>query len=94
MCRRFLTAAVVACTIRRLLFARAVPSRKSLSWDGPREISFSCYLLNLTEVRVFDRSQLIAGGFSMGEGLIGGSKPDARERLCNYLRKYYEIIRG
>ena len=28
-----------------------------------------------------------------GGRLIGGSKLDARERLCDYLRKYYEIIR-
>ena len=62
-------------------------------YGGPLETSFSCYLIKLIEVPAFDCSQLIAGGFSIGERLIGGSKPDARERLRDYLRKYYEIIR-
>jgi cold-inducible RNA-binding protein len=42
-----------------------LPSRDALG-----NISFPCYLLNLIEVPVFDCSQLIAGGFSMGGALL------------------------
>jgi hypothetical protein len=49
-----------------LAISGAILAGKSLSCGAPQETSFSCYLSNLIEVRYFDCSQLIAGGFSMG----------------------------
>src|SRR6516165_3179461 len=77
--------------ILRFLFVKTLRSGKWLSCCGRlSEGSFSCYLLNLIDSGFFDCSQLFAGGLSMGGvRLIDGSKPDARERLRDYLRKHY-----